>query len=249
MNETIKLINEMRSIREFSSREISEKDLESILLASTKASCASARQNYSIIVVREKELLEKLFYNANIGLIFCVDFNRIIDTARHLKYKKYNPNNIFEFITGSTDTILAAQNAAITAKSLGISSLFTNSIHRVDLSKLYDIFKFPKEYIFPLIALCLGYAEKIPERKRGRYFGPGLIHYDTYKKMTHKEIKNQIYAYDNPENSLGLLTKEQFNQQGFEHYFDWFFTKWARARSPELLRSVNDTLRKSNFLE
>ena len=58
------------------------------------------------------------------------------------------------FVTGSTDTILAAQTACIAAKSLGIDSLFTQrGLHRRDISQVFKTLNLPDKYCFPLVAL------------------------------------------------------------------------------------------------
>ena len=77
------------------------------------------------------------------------------------------------FVTGSTNTILAAQTAVIAAKSLGIDSLLTNGVHRGDMERLWEMLGLPRQYCFPLIALVLGYAAKEPAYQKGRLSGPG----------------------------------------------------------------------------
>ncbi|MGC9779279.1 MAG: nitroreductase family protein [Candidatus Heimdallarchaeota archaeon] len=244
MNETLKTIHNLKSIREFSDKEISKEDLEKILNASIQAACASARQNYSIIVVEDEEILKKLFYRANKGLLFCIDYTRIIDTAKYLKYE-FCPDNIQEFITGSTDTILAAQTAAIAAKALGIGSLFTNSVHRAPLPEIYELFNLPQEFCFPSVALCLGYAKKEPAEKRGR-LTTGVIHYHKHKRVSSEEIDSIIEEYADEKKNLGM-TAEQLTEYGVKDYFEFFFTKWTRPRNPERIEDLYNTLTKAKF--
>ena len=66
------------------------------------------------------------------ALLFCVDYTRLIDTAEHMGYT-YDVTGIVPLVTGSIDTILMAQTAAIAATSLGIDSLFTNGVSRLNL--------------------------------------------------------------------------------------------------------------------
>ena len=56
VNETIKVIQNLRTIRKISDKKIAKKDLEIIIKSSVRAANSSRRQNYSIIVVDEKEL-------------------------------------------------------------------------------------------------------------------------------------------------------------------------------------------------
>ena len=187
MNETIKTIHRLRTIHgDFSSKEIDDEDLKVILHASVRAANASARQSYSIIVVKDREVMKALCgYEGSRILIFCVDYNRIIDTANHLNHS-FQAKGIVPFVTGTTDTILAAQTAAIAARSLGIDLMFTNGIHRGDINRVYNILELPKKYCFPLIALILGYPNQEPTHRMGRLSGPGVIHYGEYQRVTKK---------------------------------------------------------------
>jgi nitroreductase len=174
MNETLKTLHSLRSIHgNFSDREVSGEDLQAILNASVRAANASARQAYSIIVVEDRDLMRQLCgYAASKLLLFCVDYNRLTAhggvSGSHLHGGRYHPLG-----HGSTDTILAAQTAAIAAKSLGIDSLFTNGIHRGDMSRVYKLLDLPEKHCFPLIALILGYPAQEPEYQKGRWRGPG----------------------------------------------------------------------------
>ncbi len=223
-NETLDLIHQLQSIREYETKEIAQGDLESILQAAVRAANASARQSYSIIVVREREHLKKYFYGADKALIICVDYNRLIKCAEHLAHP-YDYYNLLGFITGSTDAILLAQTAVIAAKSLGIDSLFTNSLHRASFDEIQKEFNLPKKHCFPLISICLGYRKSDPEFKKGRLSGPGVIHYDHYHELTSSETENLIAEFDDPIKHLGLNYDHEF-----PHYLDWFFLKWSQNR-------------------
>ncbi|MFX0126275.1 MAG: nitroreductase family protein, partial [Candidatus Hodarchaeota archaeon] len=106
MNETLNTIQKLRSIRSFSEKEITDTDLNIIFDAAVRAATAGMQQSYSIVVVKDKELLKEFFYNANKALVFCVDHNRLVDTAKHIN-QVYLVDRLEAFVTGSTDTILA----------------------------------------------------------------------------------------------------------------------------------------------
>ncbi len=223
-NETLKLIHQLQSIKEYEQKNITQEDLDSILQGAVRAANASARQSYSIIVVRDEEILKKYFYGANKALIICVDYNRLIRCAEHMDHN-YDYYNMFGFITGSTDAILVAQTAVIAAKSLGIDSLFTNSLHRVPFEEVQQEFSLPEKHCFPLISLCLGYRKSNPTVKKGRLTGSGVIHYDKYHELTSQEADKLVAEYDDQEKHLGLT----YNYE-FPHYLDWFYLKWSQNR-------------------
>jgi len=222
--ETLDLIHQMQSIKEYELKEISPNDLETILQASVRAANASARQSYSIIVVRDTEKLKKYFYGANKALIICVDYNRLIRCAEHMNHP-YDYYNMFGFITGSTDAILVAQTAVIAAKSLGIDSLFTNCLHRAPFEEVQKEFNLPEKHCFPLISICLGYRKSDPAFKKGRLVGPGVIHYDQYHALTDQEAEDLVKEYDDQEKHLGLTYKYEE-----PHYLDWLYSKWSQNR-------------------
>jgi nitroreductase len=167
-NETLRTIHSLRSIHgDFSTREVSDADVKTILDASVRAANASNMQSYSIVVSRDPEKIQKLTtYRAGCMLLYCADYTRLIDTAAHLGYE-YHADNLESFITSSTNTILAAQTALIAAKSLGVDSLLTNGIHRGDAERIWTILDLPQQSCFPLIALLLGYPNHEPSYKRG----------------------------------------------------------------------------------
>jgi len=250
MNETLNTIHSLRSVHgDFSTKDIAEEDLDTILNACVRAANASARQSYSIIVVQDRAVMkEYLGYAGSKALIFCVDYNRIVSMAEHLKHS-FQVEGIIAFITGSVDTALAAQTAAIAAKSLGIDSLFTNSLHRGDMKRIHRQFKIPEEHCFPLVALILGYSTSEPRYLKGR-LKRGVIHYDTYHNLTDEELKEIVQEYDDPQKHLGSI--ENWKEQGFAHYLDWFYNVWStRAASalPQRLDRFYEVLEKAGFLE
>ncbi|MHA2295518.1 MAG: nitroreductase family protein [Candidatus Hodarchaeales archaeon] len=248
MKETIKTIHSLRSIRRFTKKDIPNSDLQVILKASVCAANSGGRQCYSIIVVDDEAVLKKLFYGANRALVFCVDFNRIADTAARLGHQ-YDTGGIMEFITGSTDAILVAQNAAIVAKSLGLDSLFTNSIHRLEHSEIYELFNLPKEYCFPLISLCLGYATEEPPYKKGRLDSLGIIHYGRYQELSDEELDKLIDEYDDKDKHLGFAVN--WKKEGFKHYLDRYFTRrlqWFHSDIRSKEDGIITVLQETGFL-
>jgi hypothetical protein len=192
--------------------------------------------------VEKREVIKEVLHQeGSRALIFCVDYNRLVDTAEHLNRSIYSVpylvDNIVAFITGSTNTILAAQTAAIAAKSLGIDSLFTNSVHRGDITRIYRRFELPEKYCFPLIALILGYPTKESEHLKGRVkkgrVKKGIVHYGKYHRPTNEELEEIVQEYDDPEKNFSL--SDDWKEQGFAHYLDWYYNliETYRARALE----------------
>ncbi|MBI9050490.1 MAG: hypothetical protein JEZ00_13800 [Anaerolineaceae bacterium] len=248
MNETINTINSLYTTHgNFSTQDVKEEDMQTILKTCVRAANASARQSYSIVVIRDRERIRQLCgYTGSKALLFCVDYNRIMDVSNHLGHD-YKASGIADFITGSTDTILAAQTAAICARSLGIDSLFTNGIQRGDINRIYDLVQLPEKGCFPLIMLVLGYADKEPTYLKGRYRGKGLIHDEQYQRCTERDLQNLIAEYDDPSKKMGMI--QDWEKHGFTHYLDWFFEKWiGKGERPEKSQMLS-LLERSGFLD
>jgi len=229
MPETTETLRALRSIHgNFSDERVSEEDLRRILDTCVLAANASNRQSYSIVVVDDAEAQEQLTgYVGSATLVFCVDYNRVIDVAAHLGHE-YTVQGFRPFVAGMVDACLAAQTAAVAAKSLGIDSLFTNGVHRGDMERVYRLLDLPRAYCFPAIALVLGYPETEPDTKRGRLAGPGVIHRGSYRHLSPEEIDALVARYDDPAEHLDMGVP--WSERGFAHFLDWFYEVWSNPQ-------------------
>lgn len=209
MNETIGIIESLKTVRKFTEQKISEENMSIILNACVNAASALARQTYSLVVIDDKDVMKEICYVGDKMIVFCVDFNRVNDTAKYLGYEYKHNLSVADFITASTDTILVAQTAVIAAKSLGIDSFFTNCVYRGDISRINRLLNLPEKYCFPLIALLLG-----------------IIHTSQYQRLKEEEIKAIVSEYDNPEKHF-LSLINGWREKGYDHYLDYFYGVWC----------------------
>lgn len=232
MSTALKTIFSLRSIHgDFSEQEVGEDDLRQVLEACVRAGSSSARQSYSIIVLDDRETMQQLFgYQGSRALVFCVDFNRLMATARYLGHR-YDNDDVIGFITATVDTTLAAQTAVIAAKALGIDSLITNGLHRNSFEKVYQILNLPERSCFPLITVVLGYPRHDPVYQKGRLSVEHVVHFGKYSPYDEKQVEQMVAEYDDHERHLGLI--DNWEQQGFRHYLDWFYTKWMGKPAEE----------------
>ena len=245
MNDTISTLKALRTLRgEFSERTIAEEDLQTILECAVCAANAAGRQNYSIVVTANKAKMKQICgYTGDRMLLFCVDYTRVVDMAEHLGHA-FSVSDLMGFVTGCTDTALAAQTACVAARSLGIDSLFTNSFHHSNLMRVYTAMDLPMKHCFPLVALLLGYAKDEPKSLQGRLSDCGVIHQESYHRLTPAERAEMVKTYDDPHNHLGL--PHDWAKDGFKHYLDWLYTKWSRRT--EDTAELTAALRKLKFI-
>ena len=204
MAETLETIYKLHTTHgNFLKKPIEDEKIDAIIDAAVRAANASARQSYSIITLRSSEQVQATLGGSGAAaLIFCVDFNRLIDLSRAVG-SPWLPESTQAFLTGSTDTILAAQTACISAADMGFGTLFTNSLHRKDIDEVFDILGLPEKYCFPLISLVLGYPSRKTHKTKGRLTGSGIVHDACYQRMSEEETVEVIEAYDKRGNRLG----------------------------------------------
>jgi len=246
MNQTLKTLHELRTIHgNFSDELIAAEKLTAILRATVRAANASARQSYSIIVTDSEKRRELKWPGAE-ALLFCVDFTRLIDTAKFLG-ETFDAESFLPFLTGVVDTTLAVQNAVIAAKSLGIDSLITNRVYLAgEIEKVRSALQLPEKHCFPVLLVCLGYATKEPAFRKGRLEDLGIIHRGSYRRLSRDELDVIVQQYDDPEQHLGL--DDKWKVKGFEHYLSWFFAQWSKGvENRDKARLLLDAVRSAGF--
>lgn len=218
MNDTLQTIHNWQTTHgNFTTRTIRETDLQTILAAAVCAPNSSNRQPYSIVVLDDRATMKAICgYEASHALVFVVDFNRLVDVAAHLGHA-FAVNGLPDFLTACVDTTLAAQNAALAARALGVDAQFTNGIFRVPLATVSDKLGLPAANCFPLVVLNLGYADKPAARRKGRYAGPGIIHRNRYQRLTAAQLPALLAEYD-----AGLGLSDEWRAAGMKHYLDSF---------------------------
>jgi len=248
-NETLRTIASLRTIHgNFLDKEVPEVAIEQILQASIRAANASNMQSYSIIVVKNRDLMKQVCtYQGGCMLLYCVDYNRLKAGAESLGHPYY-PDNIVNFVTGSINAAFAAQTAVIAARSLGLDCLTTNGIHRGNMERLWKLLDLPQTHCFPLIAVVLGYPTEEPNHRMGRLDGAGVIHEGKYRRLTQDQVQEITRKYDDNGQHLGL--NDTWKTEGYEHYLDWYFKARAGAAKPtEKETQMLRLLKRSGFVE
>ncbi len=205
MNETIKLLLNHRSIRDYTAQQVKPEVLAQIVTCAQMAPSSSHVQAYTIIQITDKTLREEIktvsggqrwVTTAPVLFMFCADLNRP---------RKYF-DGVDDELMGNTefllmavaDAALAAQKALIAAQSLGLGGVVVGGI-RNDTAKIRELLKLPK-LVFPLFAMCLGYPADTPDLKP-RLPQPVILRQNSYDDVTeaemisdYDEVMRQYYA-------------------------------------------------------
>ncbi|MBP2242177.1 FMN reductase (NADPH) [Cytobacillus eiseniae] len=202
MNESINLLLNHRSIRQFEDRPLSKEQIEMIVSCAQSASTSSFIQAYSIIGVTDKEKKKKLAkiageqsYVAENGhfFVFCADLYRH-EIIGEMENKRVIPSieSTEKFMVTLIDTALAAQNAAIAAESMGLGICYIGGL-RYDLEAVCDLLHIPSR-VLPLFGLAVGYPAKMTEKK------PRLpinhIYHENEYRSNREENEQQLQVYN-----------------------------------------------------
>ncbi len=192
-NETMKLLIERASCRNFSDEKIPPDVLQLVLEAGVHAATGGNLQPYSIIKIEDEETRQKLaewcdqafIRKAPTLLLFCIDWHRIERWA-HLEVAPFTATSSFRhFWISFQDTMICAQNICTAADALGLGSVYIGTVLEF-FPELQKVFQLPKG-VFPVVLLCLGYPKTRP-RPRRKLGVEVIVHAERYHEMADQEL-------------------------------------------------------------
>ena len=225
MNDIIKTLHNQKTTRRnhFSSVNITSDNIRIIKDSILKTPNASNRQSYSIIELDNKNA-KSLGFPGDYVFLFCIDFYRLKGLAEILDIK-IDCQYLMQFSTALIDISLLTQSTVLASQSLGIDTLITNEVFHNKIDKIFNHLNLPENYVFPMIAVCLGYSEQKEDIKpHGRLNPEAIFHKNKYKIPSESDLKEIILEYDDEFRKLGLI--DNWSEKGFSHYLEWFFEKW-----------------------
>jgi FMN reductase [NAD(P)H] len=234
MNETIKVLKNHRSVREFQTeKEVTDSQIREIIETAMAAPNWINGQQVSIIEVRDPIKKTKFaeaagnqlwIKEAPVFLVFCLDFHRAKLAAEKNGIDLRIVDDIEAIIIGSTDVGIALSNAIVAAESMGLGVVPIGGIRR-NPETFIEMLNLP-EYVFPVTGLSVGYPKNIPDQKP-RLPREAIHHKERYNLDVQKQLMNEydktISTYQserkNGNNSANWSTKvSTFYETGFEAY-------------------------------
>jgi FMN reductase (NADPH)/FMN reductase [NAD(P)H] len=249
INETLKVIENRRSIRKYASTPLTADEKQTILHAALRAPTAGNMMLYSIIEVEDQALKDRLaqtcddqpfIASAPWVLLFVADYQRFFDfytfsdvesACAEKGITPRLPGN-GDLLLASCDALIAAQTAVIAAESLGIGSCYIGDI--LENSEIHrEMFNLP-QYTLPITLLVFGrpFMAKNENRVTPRYDQQFVVFKNKYHRLSSEEFVKMnehtaAHAYPNLTHEEAAKTLAQNN----------YFRKFVADFSIEMNRS------------
>lgn len=256
MNETIKCIENRRSVRKFSDAPITAEEKKTILHAAMRAPTAGNMMLYSIIEVEDQLLKDHLavtcddqpfIATAPLVLLFLADYQRFFNYYSFCEVedicaeKGINPRTPAEgdLLLACCDALIAAQTAVIAAESLGIGSCYIGDV--LENAEIHQrLFNLPR-YTLPITLLVFGRPAvvKAENRLTSRFSQEYVVFKDEYRSLTpedYLEMNKDTANHTFPQMEL----QEAVMTLGRNNYF----RKFASDFSLELNRSSREWIKR-----
>lgn len=211
------IIHSHKSVRQYSVRTVDDAVILKIVDAAVRGSNTGNMQLYSIVLTTQpkiKQQLMPLHFNqpmvehAPLVFTFCADINRF---SHWCKLRGTEPcyDNFLWFSTALTDTVIAAENAAIEAEYLGLGICFLGTT-MYNAEEIANVLNLPKGVV-PVLTMTAGYPEdpELPLTERLPY--QAVLHFETYKDYTDKDINKYYNDFENLDKIKDIVKQNNLN--------------------------------------
>jgi len=181
-----------RSIRKFKPEPVDPAVLDVILKAGVRAPTAGGLQHYSLVVVDDPAIKERLagkpdprpsVIEAPVVIVALVDEYRMKRWFALNDAPFYN-DHLVNLLHGFWDAVIALHNIVVAAESLGLGTVYIGAVLSMDIA---DILKTP-EYVFPAGMVCIGHPDETPPL-RPRLPLEAVVHRNGYRIPTDDDIR------------------------------------------------------------
>jgi nitroreductase len=244
-NPTLELIQQHASVRQYKEDPIPVNMIETIVTAAQHASTSSSLQAYSIVAVTDPEKRETLadlcggqehVRQAPLFLAWCADLarlDRICTICGYRQTTEYTEN----FLIAAIDAILASQNAAIAAESMGLGICFIGSIRRKP-QDVINLLNLPF-LVFPVVGMTVGWPA-LEHPLRPRLPLEVVLHWEQFD---HTPKDDALRAYDQTMISTGIYKGRQVEIPGKKNVME--YVGWLEQSARRSSRTDRIELRAS----
>ena len=237
-----------KSCRKFKPETIDSELLDEILFQAAKAPTCGNMQLYSVVVTKDKNLLNKLVpfhYNqpaastAPIILTICADFNRFSKWCE-INNADQAYNNFHSFIMAMTDAVIFSQQIVTIAENKGLGTCYLGTVtyNASEISKLLDL----PDLVIPVASIAIGVPECEGE-STDRIPIEGFVHLEKYKKQNELDLKNVFKIHEgNPQSEKFI---KENNKENLAQVFSEI--RYPRETNEKISRSFLKLLKDKGF--
>lgn len=247
---TLNLIRNRRTIRAYSSKPLSQEEIDIIIHGAMRAPTAGNLMMYSIIQVSDQEIKDKLvktcdnqplIAKAPLVLLFLADVQRWWDFFKVSKVeekcneigREFQTPQESDLLLACCDALIAAQNSVIAAEAMGIGSCYIG-----DIMENYEIHREMfnlSRWVFPIALLCYGRPKgdknKIP--LLSRFPKKYILFTNKYSRLSATDFEDML---KNDPRKIEVKEAENLGQQ-------FYLGKLGADFTREMRRSVNVALK------
>ena len=201
-SDTIRALQNRVSVRKYTDQPVTDQEVEAILRAAFRAPTSSNIQSYSVVVVRDKDILAKLapvtgnqkhVAEAPVFLAFCADMTRI-ELAMKNNGETIDDNNFEMGLVTSVDAALVGMSASLAAESLGIKGVMIGAI-RNNAVATAEILGLPHR-VYAVFGMVLGWPAEVPQQKPRMPY-EAMVHYEQFGQFKDgMTIEDGLKVYD-----------------------------------------------------
>lgn len=227
------LLEQRKSIRDFLPKTIEKEKQKQILQAALRAPTAGNMSLYSILVVEDQEIKNKLvdscdhqpfIAKAPLVLLFVADHSRWYKLFKEKDPRCKKPG-MGDLFLSACDALIAAQSAAICGEALGLGSCYVGDI--LENAEFHrELFQLPP-YTMPITLLCLGYPTELQKKRPQppRFQREAMVFSNHYQDKSLEELREDLRKKDPKRGAQAQID-------------DLYKRKWTSSFLLEMERSV-----------
>ncbi len=249
-NPVLELIHRHASVRHYRPDPLPKEVVETIVRAAQRASTSSNLQTWSVVAVTDRARRERLatlcgdqkhIAEAPLFLAWCADLARLDRVCQLCGYTQVT-QYVENFLVAALDAVIAAQNAALAAESMGLGICYIGSI-RDHPKEVIELLQLPR-LTFPVVGMTVGWPSSQPKLKP-RLPLEAVLHWETY----HSDQDEAIRAYDREMAKSGIYAQRQVpvpGKPGEMEDYGWMEHS-ARRASQAKRTHLREHLRQQGF--
>jgi nitroreductase len=246
VSETIDLLNNRVSVRKFKNDPVPEDLIEQVLQAAFRAPTSSNIQSYSVVIVQDPEIREKLavvagnqkhVITAPVFLAFCADLTRI-EHAMSKHGHTLADNNMEIGLVSSIDASLVGMSVYLAAESVGLKGVMIGAV-RNDAVETARLLGLPPQ-VYCVFGMCLGWADEAPAQKPRMDYS-SMVHYDRFGGL--RDNRDMAQSLDDYDANL----EKHYTAKGIATTPDSWTHDMDKKFSPQLRDNLRQQLKELGF--